>query len=115
LHAIQNFRRRRCRTLLAIERFTETLFHQPLANILNGFGAAPKSIGDASIGPSRSVGICLEKDLGSFDLLTGPAELLDDVPRFLAFLIVPPNNILFLPGTPPCSPQHGQNRNPSQS
>jgi hypothetical protein len=34
LHAIQNFRRRRCRTLLAIERFTETLFHQPLANIL---------------------------------------------------------------------------------
>jgi hypothetical protein len=42
LHAIQNFRRRRCRTLLAIERFTETLFHQPLANILNGFGAAPK-------------------------------------------------------------------------
>ena len=114
MHAIQNFRRRRRRALLAIERFAETLLHQPLANVLDGLRAAPKSIGDASIGPSRSVGICLEKDLGSFDLLTGPAELLDDVPQFLTFLIVQPNDILFLHGTPPCSPQHDQNRNPSQ-
>jgi len=95
--------RRRRRTLLAIECFAETVFHQPLANILDGLGAAPESIGDARIGPSRPVGICFEKDLGSFDLLTGSAQLLDDVLQFLAFLIVQPNDILFLHGTPPCS------------
>jgi hypothetical protein len=115
LLAIQNLRRRRRRALLAVERFAEPLLHQPLANVLDGLGAAPKRLGNASIGPSWPIGIGLEKDLGSFDLLAAAAELLDDLLQFFAFLIVQPNNILLLHGTPPCSPQHGQNLNPSQS
>jgi len=115
LLAIQNLRRRRHRALLTIERFSEPLLHQPLANVLDRLGAASKRLGDASIGPSRPVRICLEKDLGSFDLLAAAAELLDDLLKFFAFLIVQPNDILLLHGTPPCSPQHGQNLNPYQS
>jgi hypothetical protein len=47
------------------------------------------------VGPIRAVGICLEQNDGTFDLLRCSFGLFDDDFKFLTFLIGKPNDIFF--------------------
>jgi hypothetical protein len=53
--------------LFATERGFQALFHKPFTNIAHGVAMTAECFSDLLVGPVRSVGVCLEQDVGMLD------------------------------------------------
>jgi hypothetical protein len=76
LLAIQQRLCRRIRTLLSIQSLSKTAFDESLPQILDGLLPTTESFGDATVGPSRAVGIGLQQNVGALRLWLPPMSFL---------------------------------------
>lgn len=74
----------------------EPLGDHSFAQVFEGLDSTVKRLGDLSIGPGRTIGICLEQEVSPPHFLRGAIELLDQGVAGCAFLIREPNDLLFV-------------------
>jgi hypothetical protein len=77
LLAVERLGARRVLAGLAVESDLKAQRHEPLADVLDGLGATANGLGDLRVGPGRTVGISVQKDLRAAHLLGRALELLD--------------------------------------
>jgi hypothetical protein len=91
-----------------VKRLLKTALDQPLAEPLDRSRPTRKCLGDALVGPIRSVGVGIEQNLGTANFLCRSLQFLDNALKLIPFLIRQSHNGSLLHGTPPCAMQNRQ-------
>jgi len=108
LLARQQFLHRRLRPFDPVERLFESPLDQPLAKPFDRSGPTRKRLGDPLVGPIRPVGVGLQQNLSTPNLLAGSLQLLDHALKLIPLLIRQSHHVQLPHGTPPCATQHPQ-------
>src|SRR6266496_2205254 len=74
-------------TLNSVERLFESLLDEPLPKSFNGSRPTGICLGNTIISPVRSIGVGLQQNLGTSNLLTSPLQLLDNTLKLNSFLL----------------------------
>jgi hypothetical protein len=98
----------RLRSFDAVERFVKTPLDQPLSQPLDRSCPTRERLSDAFVGPIRTVGVGLQQNLGTSNLLARALEFLDNALQITPLLIRQSHDIHLPHGTPPCATQHRQ-------
>ncbi|HUY32782.1 MAG TPA: hypothetical protein VMV69_08365, partial [Pirellulales bacterium] len=96
----------RLRSVDAIERLVKTTLNQPLSEPLDRSRPTRERLGNTFVSPIRSIGVGLQQNLGTPNLLTRPLQFLDYAAKLAPLLIRQSHYVPFLHGTPPCATQN---------
>jgi len=88
-------------TFLALQGQLKAFDDQAFAETLDGLDATVERLGDLEIRPRRTIGIRLEQDLSTANLLRRSFEFLDDFLTRATLFVRQPNEILLVHGAPP--------------
>lgn len=94
------------RSFDSVEGLFKTLLDQPLSDLLDRSCPTRERLGNSLVGPVRPVGVSLQQNLGTPNLLAGSLQLLDDDLQFRPLLVRQSHHVHFLHGTPPGAMQN---------
>jgi hypothetical protein len=100
---------------LALQSQLKAFRHQAFAQILDRLHATVERFRNPTVSPSWSIGVCLEQNLRTTNLLRRPLEFFDDLLTDRTLFVRQTNDKLLVHGKPPCGrkfPSNLQNQQP---